>query len=68
MITDIISASSSTNHAMVAVHKDICGSVADALHDWRGKDCVEESSVARRLVENLDRKVLDLVWMIILSG
>ena len=44
---------------MVAVDKDIGGSVADTLDDWRSKDCVEESTVARRLVKNLDGKVLD---------
>ena len=50
---------SSTNHAVVAVDEDIGGSIADTLDDWRGKDCVEESTVARRLVKNLDGKVLE---------
>ena len=37
---------SSTHHAMVAINEDIGGGVADALDNWRSKDCVEESTVA----------------------
>ena len=37
---------SSTNHAVVAVDKDIGGSVADTPDDWRSKDRIEKSAVA----------------------